>query len=938
MRVAASLLIGIAVIFGSRLVIEGGEASIDKARRTSVQSLHGVPLLKGSPLIATADTVFGIAKDQRHVVTRPADLSAPWRVLDVDLPFDRVSGLTVSGNNLFVTDSSDKAVYQVDLATRRRSTVFEEGRLKEPGSVAVARDVFVADDATGKLYRIRDGRIREIALDTDIGKARPLSLAASGDDLLVSSPDGLILELRGLGRSDPDKELSPKQSVQYSTSLKSTMEPILFAVQKRAFPEIREPAQVTIWKGVVYVIDRGHRSVFAFSRYDQDPRPIRLAHNGRIPGASPNSMAVNDRALYVLHGDELERWPRLIPAEVHLRLTSRSEAMARVYGYLQERNILPVRQVTLEENIEYTLKKYRVIPGAYPSELTRILCRLNVGLCSKGQSIRILRPEAKLWVPDLYSENYVDAEPVRLDGKESLGERADRRINSKEFEGWKSEGQLRELNQSELEKSHETSARDVRTGEYMAPVEYVRYLVPAVAGDASRDGALKRLERIFEGLRVVSLEEKPPSANAADVERSAKEADLKSLKAEFDAMLEKVDYFAPSPSLVTAKVGIAEKFIDQAHPDFLNAWIAPDGMVQPTPAGGASPAAVEYRIRSFEDTDHGTMVAGLIGARTTGFQHPGLAPHALLLLLQSTDPPIGDDIRKAVLRGVRLFNISAHYNINVIPPSLHEAIKKYPAALFIVAAGNDARLGVDEEVCGAFSVFPACWYDKPNVLVVTATNAAGDLVLPPNGSLKGANWGRKAVHLAAPGEGYHAPAVGSSYAPVRGSSFAAPLVTATAALLFSQRVTEPAAIKERLISTADPQPGLAGKLFGGRLNIRRALSSLDFGVLSRQVRNDDNTVRTETERITIDAGQITIRDAAGADRTIPVRKLRRVHKYGSGYRIIYVDDQNALQPPVEGASFQTDKAAQFGATNENGDPIVVNLTEWADFVAPIPWS
>jgi Subtilase family len=267
---------------------------------------------------------------------------------------------------------------------------------------------------------------------------------------------------------------------------------------------------------------------------------------------------------------------------------------------------------------------------------------------------------------------------------------------------------------------------------------------------------------------VVSFEERPASATAADVERNTEEVTLASLKAEFEAMLEKVDYFAPSTFFLPLKVGIAEKFIDRDHPDFLNAWMPPDGTVQPTPVGGDTPMAVEYRIRPFDDNDHGTMVAGLIGARVTGFKYTGLAPKAMLLPLQSTDPAIGDDIRQAFLRGVRLFNISAHYNPNVIPSSLQQVIESYPTALFIVAAGNDVRLGEDKEVCGVFSVYPACWHDKKNVLVVTATNAAGDLVLPPKGSLKGANWSRKAVHLAAPGEGYHAPAVGRSYAPVRG--------------------------------------------------------------------------------------------------------------------------------------------------------------------------
>ncbi len=880
----------------------------------------------GSPLAVSRDAVFAIGSDEKQIVTRPADLSGPWRPVQAQGGFSRVRGLAVSGQGLFVSDSADEAVYRVDLTTGQRITLFSEGPLRNPGSLAVARDVFVADDLTFKIYRIRGGQAHEIAMDKEMRTGRPLSLAAYGDDLFVSSPDGVISELRGVGRANLDV---PQQSATQSYREKRSMEPLTFTVQKRAFPDIASPADIAIWKGVVYVIDDKLQNVFAFSRHDQ--RPVRLARGPASKPIVPGSIGINDTALYVMHGTELQRWPRLIPAEVHLRAAELSESMSRVYEYLRERDILPVRKVPFEQSVAGTLKRHRVILAGYPTSLDALLCRLNPGLCDTDNKIKYLRNGADLWVPDLHSENYVDAVPVKLQGKESLGEIADRRVTSPEFGEWKTELRLRELNESQLTRVKETSAREVRTGDYMTPVEYVRYLVPTVAGDASGSGALKRLETQFEGLRVVSLEERAPTS--AGKSGFSQDPDLATLKAQYSAMLAKIDYLAPTGAPSLAKVGVAEEFIDLEHPDLQLALMAQDG-VAPVPAATPPAAGVKYQIRAFQRTDHGTAVAGLIGARGTGFEHVGLAPKAILLPLRNGDPAIGEDIRRARLRGVFLFNISAHYDRNVIPQSLLTAVDQYRDSLFIVAAGNDLKFGANEEVCGAFMVYPACWHDRKNVLVVTATTVNGDVVLPAEPTQNGANWSGKAVHLAAPGIGYHASAVGTSYVPVRGSSFATPLVTATAALLYAQSVTkpEPWAIKQRLIATADPEPGLAGKVMGGRLNVRRALSNLSFAVLTRQVRQPDNTQRTETERIVLDIGQITVRLETGDDLPLGLRQLRRVHKYGNGYRVVYVTgDQLAV---IENVTFTSDQNAQFRAMTETGAAITVNLLEWADFVAP----
>ena len=911
-------------------------AQVRSAAQTSLPRAQTARTMPGSPLVASADALFAIADDQRHIVVRPTVVPAEWRVFDIaGPPFEHLSGLALSDNGLYVTDSADETVFRVDIKTRERTLVYEEGPLKDPGSIAVARDVFVVDDASRKLYRLRDKTAHEVPLGGD-RLSLPLSITGAGDDLFIASPAG-ILELRGIGRYAGDR--APNTAQQAPLRKAPSSSEFVFTAQKRDFPEITKPSRIAIWKGIVYVVDDAHQAVFAFGRDDQ--RPVKLVRESSRSctrteqaenktycvefASSRLALAVNENDLFLLAGDTLTRSPRPVPVEVVLPPSSVSEAMTAVYAYLQERRLLATREVALEKNVEATLKEHGVLLAAYPQAFTPLLCSLNPGLCNERQQIRQLQAGRPVIVPDLPYESYVDAIEVTLDGKDTLEQVARRNVRSPEFSAWVSEPRLRELNDP---KGKDTPLRDLPPGRYLSPIEYVRYLVPAYAPDARLGGALKRLEGRFNGLQVQSLEERP--AKAADAAApGVTDPAYDPLKSNFKTMLDKIGYEDPNRDNNPVRVGIAERFIDQANPDFENAWIPTGTNAVPAGTGGDQNAA--YRIKSFEDNDHGTMVAALVGARKSQFDFGGLAPRAMLLSLRSVDPAIEADIREAFLRNIRIFNISAHYGVGISPTSLQRAITRYGKALFVVAAGNDAS-GATGEICAGMSVYPACWYDRKNVIVVTATRLDGTTMLTAEGDKKGANWSATAVHLAAPGEGYHAAAVGKSYAPARGSSFATPLVTAAAALLYAQNVTDPWVIKQRLLATADPQPGLAGKVFAGRINIKRALADTGFGVLVKQTKNAQGVVVTETrERITVDSGDIVVTPAIGANKTIPATVLRRVHVYGDGYRIVYVEDD--LIKILEGASFPNSAASQFRATSANGVTQTFDLINYVDYIA-----
>ncbi len=907
----------LALLAGAAGVTAQGQARPQPTPSQSAPALRPIP---NSPLAVSAASVYAIADGREELIVRPADLSRPWQMLDVDGEFESLSGLTISGSTLFVTDSRDESVSTIDLGTRRRTELFKGRPLEDPTNIAVARDVFVSDSGTGKLFRFRGRKPLEVALGAALPPGLPLSLTAAGDDLYVTSADGRILEFRGIGAADPSApqkaptELGRRSPVEAST--RSTFQKLLFRT-------IQQPSRMAVWNGIVYVVDNPSQSVYAFNR--QDLRQVRLTRRAGWHVGGPTSVAVNDTSLYVMFGTTLERWPRIVPAVVHLRLDRVSEAMTAIYGYLQRRDMLALRPVSLKDNVETTFQEHGILLGSFPETLEPLVCNWNSTLCHPGQkTLKPLAQGQRLLVPDLMSESYIDAVQVTLTGRQTLGQVADQRVPSPELRQWTTETRLSQLNGPELERAGATTAREVTTGDFLAPTEYVRYVIPVLPRDVAPGGELKLLEKTYEGLKILSLEDRPlVSSSAAGETGQPAPLTLTVLKDEFAQLLKSIDYVEPN-WLSSAFVGIADLVpIDSSHPDLMGAFLTANGIAAAGP-GMTSPAP--YEIRSYSDGDHSTMVAGLIGARKSGFEHPGLAPKAVLLSIDGSNSAVSEAIGLAFLRGVRIFNISAHYQPNVVPDGLHDAMNRYRLALFVVATGNNGK-----EACRQVLVYPACWGALNNVIVVTATTAAGGALLPT------ANWSRKVAHLAAPGEGFHAPGVGRSYVPATGTSFATPLVTAAAAMLYAQRFTDPWVIKQRLIATADPMPVERNRLFAGRLNIRRALGHLDrSGILSRP------TGAPLEQEITVDPDDwITVQRAPGVTFPIYVRNLLRFHREPNGdLYFTYLDDQGELQSLV-GATFPNVPATkkpqptEFRAIPARGPSDVFDLAEWDDYVAPV---
>jgi subtilisin family serine protease len=200
----------------------------------------------------------------------------------------------------------------------------------------------------------------------------------------------------------------------------------------------------------------------------------------------------------------------------------------------------------------------------------------------------------------------------------------------------------------------------------------------------------------------------------------------------------------PSPQPVV--VAVVDSGIDYLHPDLPRErlWVNPqerlngidddhDGFVDDVIGWNF----VDDDNNPFDDSGHGTMIAGIIAA--AGTRAPGINPHARIMALKvlnalghGRSSAIAAGVDFATTHGARLINLSLGGN----EPSalIAQAVARALAAgvLVVIAAGNEAR----ETVAAGVPT-------SAGVLVVAATDTH-DARAPFS------NWG-PAVGLAAPG-------------------------------------------------------------------------------------------------------------------------------------------------------------------------------------------
>jgi subtilisin family serine protease len=311
---------------------------------------------------------------------------------------------------------------------------------------------------------------------------------------------------------------------------------------------------------------------------------------------------------------------------------------------------------------------------------------------------------------------------------------------------------------------------------------------------------------------------------------------------------EDADIDAPEAWDITAGsedvvVAVIDTGVDYTHEDLAgNMWKNPDEI----PGNGVDDdnnGYVDdvYGIDTYnndsdpkDDHFHGTHVAGIIGAvGNNGIGIVGVnwkvKVMALKFLSSEGEGTIDDAIEcfeyVAMMkdRGVNIVATNNSWGDYYYSQALYDAIYAHmqKGILCIAAAGND---GVDNAF---FPTFPAAFY-LPNLIAVAATNDSDEIS-------DFSNYGRRTVHIGAPGEDILSTILNNDYAFASGTSMAAPHVAGVAALLKAQDPSRDwRAIKNLILSGGDTlDKFIPLTITGKRLNAHGSMTRSDSVVLSR---------------------------------------------------------------------------------------------------------
>jgi subtilisin family serine protease len=228
--------------------------------------------------------------------------------------------------------------------------------------------------------------------------------------------------------------------------------------------------------------------------------------------------------------------------------------------------------------------------------------------------------------------------------------------------------------------------------------------------------------------------------------------------------------------------------------------------------------------------DHGTHVAGTIGAESNGAGVVGVNWNVSLISGKFLGRN-GGTTAKAVKAVDYFTDLKIRHGLNIVATNnswggggysqaLFDAIQRAGNAniLFIAAAGNGDKRG--NGINNDSSPHYPSSYSNANIIAVAAIDSSG-------AKTTWSNYGATSVDIGAPGAGINSTLAYNTYGSYSGTSMATPHVTGAAALYASVHPGATAAqIKSAILNSAIPTASLSGiTMTGARLDVNGALNN-----------------------------------------------------------------------------------------------------------------
>ncbi len=602
------------------------------------------------------------------------------------------------------------------------------------------------------------------------------------------------------------------------------------------FPQMTHPQSALPFGDFIYVLDKDKLYAYLMGK----DKLVPLSYKTALTFA-PERILVDQTADQLLFfGPSVQdstNWPLLVPMTVEVDATEDvSASLAALYRYLWDQGYLPTVSLTFPcqgmsgkicEDPACIVDSGRGLLPKTNVVMEHLLCDMNSSFCSKNR-YKKFKPGQSLLIPDVPFEPLLSTETGTFDGNTTIQSYVQQLVPDKNLLMSINDGSIRRLNPNRSVSMDSTPSKGISL---TLPVQHNRYYLAIARSELfSNDSGLARLVRQYPSLsiRPYGTSSRASAQNSSTQEIAA--LDSVQVAAAEKTVLKNIGYkddrAVKYGRATDVSILIAEPSLDCQHPAFFGS--AQDDRAfsgqQCNPVEEATtPSFIPW---SDSASRHGTCVASIIGARSAPYG-PGLAPGAELTQINITDidsstlqrfykketQPFIVNVSSGDVR-VTAYNTWRHL---LTTPLVDEEV------LFVAAADNDDNLLSDKDK------FPALLAREfPNLISVGALDSTGKDIWEDTANHQGSNTGEK-VELLAPGDAVPCAievAQGQAlYSRSPGTSFAAPLVSAVAALLLEKRLS-PGEVKARLLATADPlttqRLGQPLALFG-RLNIDYAL-------------------------------------------------------------------------------------------------------------------